>query len=144
MLSACNAQTWDTSRGDWKTNLSLALLSAKGEGGELEVSEVPSFRHGSLFTLGLTKLVKVKPSLCWLQELVHFSDVTQWSNLQLLPMLKRSAAVWPSGKAQLFGRHDAQVVCVSWWTTVFSAAIWEMCTCAWTGKTYLICLLFWH
>lgn len=73
-----------------------------------------SFRHGcSLFTARLTELAQVTPSLCWWQELVHFSNITQRSNLQLLARLKRSAAGWPSSRAHLLGRDDVQAGCVS-------------------------------
>lgn len=57
----------------------------KGRGRGLEATEVAQGppRHGSsLFTVRLTQLVKVTPSLCWLQDLVNFSDITQRSAFQ--------------------------------------------------------------
>lgn len=115
----------------------------KGRGRGLEVTQGPPKHRSSSFTRRMTKLVKVTPSLCWLQELVHFSDITQRSNLPLLFRMKRRATAWSSSRTHLFGRDGVQALCVARLTAIFYIAVWEMIqkfvnaciNIAWSGGT---------
>lgn len=152
MVRVYDTQMQDTFRGDWKTNL-LDFWNGRGRG--LEITEVPQGppRYGSgLLTVRLTKLVKMTPSLCWLQELAHLSDIIQRSN-----QMKRSDTAWFKGWAHLFGRDGVQAVSMARLTTIFYTTAWEMIqkffsacniiawsrsTCVWSGLSWFTCCFY--
>lgn len=118
MIYRCRTHSEETEK---QTHF-LNIWNGRGRGPEItEVPQGPPRYGSSLLTVRLTKLVKMTPSLCWLQELAHFSDIIQRSN-----QMKRSDTAWSKGWAHLFRRDGVQAVSMARLTTIFYTTVWEM------------------